>query len=76
MAELTLIKKDINGDTKTTIIDFKSAEDAQKYDVSMEQLSLYAIGYPRNYQVKRQISCRFTIWIRTTLILKKFKLMI
>lgn len=38
-------KKDINGDTKTTIIDFKSAEDAQKYDVSMEQLSLYAIGY-------------------------------
>lgn len=41
-----LIKKyDINGDLKTTIIDFKSAEDAQKYDVSMEQLSLYAIGY-------------------------------
>lgn len=38
-------KKNINGDTKTTIIDFKSAEDAQKYDVSMEQLSLYAIGY-------------------------------
>lgn len=38
-------KKDINGDIKTTIIDFKSAEDAQKYDVSMEQLSLYAIGY-------------------------------
>jgi DNA helicase-2/ATP-dependent DNA helicase PcrA len=38
-------KKDINGNVKTTIIDFKSAEDAQKYDVSMEQLSLYAIGY-------------------------------
>jgi len=38
-------KKDINGDIKTTIIDFKSAEDAQKFDVSMEQLSLYAIGY-------------------------------
>jgi DNA helicase II / ATP-dependent DNA helicase PcrA len=38
-------KKDIDGKIKTTIIDFKSAEDSQKYDVSMEQLSLYAIGY-------------------------------
>ena len=38
-------KKEISGGTKTTIIDFKSAEDSQKYDVTMEQLSLYAIGY-------------------------------
>jgi DNA helicase-2/ATP-dependent DNA helicase PcrA len=41
-----LIKKqNIDGSVTTTIIDFKSAEDAQTYDVSIEQLSLYAIGY-------------------------------
>jgi DNA helicase-2/ATP-dependent DNA helicase PcrA len=38
-------KKDINGNTKTYIVDIKSSEDAQTYEVTMEQLALYAIGY-------------------------------
>lgn len=38
-------KKDLAGQWQTAIIDFKSAEDAQTYDVSMEQLALYAVGY-------------------------------
>jgi DNA helicase-2/ATP-dependent DNA helicase PcrA len=38
-------KKDISGNVKTTLVDFKSVQDSQKQDVTMEQLSLYAIGY-------------------------------
>jgi DNA helicase-2/ATP-dependent DNA helicase PcrA len=38
-------KKNLDGTYQTSIIDFKSTEDAQTYDVSMEQLSLYALGY-------------------------------
>ena len=34
-----------SGEEKVTIVDFKSAEDVQTVDVTMEQLSLYAIGY-------------------------------
>lgn len=43
---MDLIKrKQLDGTHITTIVDFKSASDAQTYDVSMEQLSLYALGY-------------------------------
>jgi DNA helicase II / ATP-dependent DNA helicase PcrA len=43
---MDLIKrKQLDGTYITTIVDFKSASDAQTYDVSMEQLSLYALGY-------------------------------
>lgn len=43
---MDLIKrKQLDGSYITTIVDFKSAADAQTYDVSMEQLSLYALGY-------------------------------
>jgi len=43
---IDLIKrKKLDGTSQVSIIDFKSTEDAQTYDVSMEQLSLYALGY-------------------------------
>ena len=43
---MDLIKrKQLDGTYITTIVDFKSDADAQTYDVSMEQLSLYALGY-------------------------------
>jgi DNA helicase II / ATP-dependent DNA helicase PcrA len=43
---MDLIKKrQLDGSYITTIVDFKSDADAQTYDVSMEQLSLYALGY-------------------------------
>lgn len=38
-------KKDIGGSEKTIIIDFKSQKDAQTMDITMEQLSMYALGY-------------------------------
>jgi DNA helicase II / ATP-dependent DNA helicase PcrA len=38
-------KRQEDGTSTTTIIDFKSAEDSQSYDLSMEQLGLYAVGY-------------------------------
>lgn len=38
-------KKDLAGTEVTTIVDFKSAKEAQKENVTMEQLSLYALGY-------------------------------
>jgi DNA helicase-2/ATP-dependent DNA helicase PcrA len=38
-------KKNQGGDETTTIIDFKSSKEAQKEDVSMDQLSMYALGY-------------------------------
>lgn len=38
-------KKQLDGTYQTYIIDFKSSQDAQTYNVSMEQLSLYALGY-------------------------------
>lgn len=38
-------KKKLDGNYETYIIDFKSSEDAQTYNISMEQLSLYALGY-------------------------------
>jgi DNA helicase-2/ATP-dependent DNA helicase PcrA len=42
-----LIKKmdQSSGVEKITIVDFKSAEDVQTVNITMEQLSLYAIGY-------------------------------
>jgi DNA helicase II / ATP-dependent DNA helicase PcrA len=43
---MDLIKrKQLDGSYITTIVDFKSDADAQTYDVSMDQLSLYALGY-------------------------------
>lgn len=43
---MDLIKrKQLDGSYITTIVDFKSDADAQTYDISMEQLSLYALGY-------------------------------
>ena len=38
-------KKNLDGSYQTTIIDFKSTDDAQTHEVSFEQLSLYALGY-------------------------------
>lgn len=38
-------KKDLGGTVVTTIVDFKSAKEAQKENITMEQLSLYALGY-------------------------------
>lgn len=38
-------KKQLDGSSITTIVDFKSTEDAQTRDISMEQLSMYALGY-------------------------------
>lgn len=43
---MDLIKrKSNNGKTETSIIDFKSTEDSQTYEVSMQQLAIYALGY-------------------------------
>ena len=38
-------KKNLDGTIETTIIDFKSAKDAQTFAISMDQLMLYAMGY-------------------------------
>jgi len=38
-------KKQLDGKELTYIVDFKSAKDAQKENMSMVQLSLYALGY-------------------------------
>jgi DNA helicase II / ATP-dependent DNA helicase PcrA len=38
-------KKDLGGTEVTTIVDFKSSKDAQRDSMTMEQLSLYALGY-------------------------------
>ena len=43
---MDLIKKrNLGGIDVTTIIDFKSAKESQKQEVTMEQLSMYALGY-------------------------------
>jgi DNA helicase-2/ATP-dependent DNA helicase PcrA len=43
---MDLIKrKQLDGNYITTIVDFKSKEDAQTRDITMEQLSMYALGY-------------------------------
>lgn len=43
---MDLIKKiDLDGSEKTIIIDFKSQKEAQTKDITMEQLSMYALGY-------------------------------
>jgi DNA helicase-2/ATP-dependent DNA helicase PcrA len=43
---MDLIKKEnVDGTVETTIVDFKSTQDAQSRDLTMEQLSLYALGY-------------------------------
>ncbi len=38
-------KKKAGGEVETTIVDFKSSEDAHDYEVSIEQLKLYSLGY-------------------------------
>ncbi|WP_433900446.1 ATP-dependent helicase [Sphingobacterium puteale] len=38
-------KKDLDGTYVTTIIDFKSKDDIQTKEITMEQLSMYAVGY-------------------------------
>ena len=38
-------KKDLDGNYITTIVDFKSKDDAQNREITMEQLSMYALGY-------------------------------
>lgn len=38
-------KRNTDGTIETTIIDFKSKDDVQTTNISMEQLSLYALGY-------------------------------
>lgn len=44
--QMDLIKrKKLDGTEERTIIDFKSTEDAQAYDATMDQLQLYALGY-------------------------------
>lgn len=43
---MDLIKKKKSGDKdETTIIDFKSQKDSQAKDITIEQLSMYALGY-------------------------------
>jgi DNA helicase-2/ATP-dependent DNA helicase PcrA len=43
---MDLIKKiDLDGTEKTIIVDFKSQKEAQSKDITMEQLSMYALGY-------------------------------
>lgn len=43
---MDLIKKvDLDGNESTTIIDFKSKKESQDQDITMEQLSMYALGY-------------------------------
>ncbi len=44
--KMDLIKrKNVDGSEEKTIIDFKSTNDAQAYNVSLDQLKLYALGY-------------------------------
>ncbi len=44
--KMDLIKrKNVDGTFEKTIIDFKSTEDAQAYNASIDQLQLYALGY-------------------------------
>lgn len=44
--KMDLIKKyNFDGSIEKTIIDFKSTEDAQAYNASIDQLQLYALGY-------------------------------
>ncbi|WP_048642568.1 ATP-dependent helicase [Cyclobacterium amurskyense] len=38
-------KKDLDGNFITTIVDFKSKDDVQAREITMEQLSMYALGY-------------------------------
>lgn len=38
-------KKNLDGSEEKTIIDFKSTEDAQAYNATIDQLQLYALGY-------------------------------
>ncbi|MBP7679303.1 MAG: ATP-dependent helicase [Bacteroidales bacterium] len=40
-----ITKKNLDGTQETTIIDFKSTEDAQAYHASIDQLQMYALGY-------------------------------
>jgi len=40
-----ITKKNLDGSEETTIIDFKSTEDAQAYNASIDQLQMYALGY-------------------------------
>jgi len=40
-----ITKKNLDGTEETTIIDFKSTEDAQAYNASIDQLQMYALGY-------------------------------
>ncbi len=40
-----IVKRTTTGTQETTIIDFKSKEDVQSQSISMEQLSLYGLGY-------------------------------
>ena len=43
---MDLIKKtDLDGQLKTTIVDFKSRKESQDQNITMEQLSMYALGY-------------------------------
>jgi DNA helicase-2/ATP-dependent DNA helicase PcrA len=43
---MDLIRKvDLNGRELTTIIDFKSRKESQDQDITIEQLSMYALGY-------------------------------
>lgn len=43
---MDLIKKEnLDGTVETTIVDFKSTQDSQSRDLTIEQLSLYALGY-------------------------------
>jgi DNA helicase-2/ATP-dependent DNA helicase PcrA len=44
--KMDLIKrKNLDGTFEKTIVDFKSTEDAQAYNASIDQLQLYALGY-------------------------------
>lgn len=38
-------KKNLDGTFEKTIVDFKSTEDAQAYNATLDQLQLYALGY-------------------------------
>jgi len=38
-------KKNLDGTIEKTIVDFKSTEDAQAYNATIDQLQLYALGY-------------------------------
>lgn len=44
--KMDLIKKNnLDGSVEKTIVDFKSTEDAQAYNATLDQLQLYALGY-------------------------------